>query len=175
MNESTTQFEHAGPDAGSIAAISTSSLLALHARILDELRERGVLRTANNPTGDLAEHLFCSQFGWQQAPNSEKGFDALDAEGVRYQIKARRLHRRNASRQLSAIRDLEGFDVLAAMLFDEQFRVLRAVLIPAAVVGAHSRYVAHTNSHKFLLRDAICCLPDVSDVTAAFAASGETC
>jgi hypothetical protein len=33
-------------------------LLTFHAKIADELRERGITRTANNPTGDLAEHLF---------------------------------------------------------------------------------------------------------------------
>ena len=37
---------------------------------------------------------------------------------IRDRIKGRRLHARNGSRQLSAIRDLDGFDMLAAVLFD---------------------------------------------------------
>ena len=37
-------------------------------------------------------------------------------------------------RQLSAIRDVEGFDALAAVLFDHQYRVFRAALIPGVVV-----------------------------------------
>lgn len=148
-----------------LGSTSTQALLALHAAILEELRNRGILRTANNPTGDLAEHLFCKAFEWEQAANSAKSFDAIDKDGLRYQIKGRRLHARNASRQLSAIRDLDGFDVLAAILFDEKFDVVKAVLIPAPVVRANARYIAHTNSHKFLLRDAVCIMPGVVDVT----------
>lgn len=154
--------------------LSVPQLLVLHARLLEELRSRGVLRTANNPTGDLAEYLFCKAFGWRQAANSEKSYDALDADGLRYQIKGRRLHPRNGSRQLSAIRDMDGFDMLAAVLFDEHYRVARAVLVPSAIVRAHSTYIPHTNSHKFLLRESICVLPEVIDITARLAGASLT-
>lgn len=143
-----------------------AELLALHVAIMEELRERDVLRSANNPTGDLAEYLFCAAFGWAQESNSAKAFDAKGGDGTRYQIKGRRIHRRNRSRQLSAIRDLSGFEILAAVLFDDEYRILRAALIPAAVVREHSTYIRHTNSHKFLLRDAIWDVPGVVDVTA---------
>jgi hypothetical protein len=59
-----------------LTLMTAAQLLALHAQIGEELRERGVVRSANNPTGDFAEYLFCAAFGWQQAPNSERGFDA---------------------------------------------------------------------------------------------------
>ena len=144
---------------------SVSHLLETHASIMDELRRRGVLRSANNPTGDLAEHLFCTAFGWEQAPNAEKGFDASDANSVRYQIKGRRLHKHNKSRQLSAIRDLNGFDVLAAVLFDDNYRVTRAALMPQKVVEQRSTYVPHTNSYKFILGDNMWDDPEVLDVT----------
>lgn len=143
-----------------------AELLALHVAIMEELRERDVLRSANNPTGDLAEYLFCAAFGWAQESNSAKAFDAKGGDGTRYQIKGRRIHRRNRSRQLSAIRDLGGFEILAAVLFDDEYRILGAALIPAAVVREHSTYIRHTNSHKFLLRDAIWDVPGVVDVTA---------
>lgn len=69
---------------------SIAEMLALHAAINEELRSRNVLRSANNPTGDLAEYLFCTAFGWEQEANSKKGFDAADSDGVRYQIVNRR-------------------------------------------------------------------------------------
>lgn len=140
-------------------------LLLLHSELLEELRERGVLRSANNPTGDLAEYLFCKAFGWDQANNSVKSFDAVDAENTRFQIKGRRLHARNKSRQMSAIRSLEGFDVLAAVLFDESYCVARAALIPTDVVKSESTYIRHTNSYNFLLRDSIWDILGVEDVT----------
>jgi hypothetical protein len=60
-------------------------LLALHARVSDELRSRGITRISNNPTGDLAEFLFCKASGWNQAVNSKTNIDALDSAGSRYQ------------------------------------------------------------------------------------------
>lgn len=99
---------------GRITRLSSKELLALHAKIADELRARGVTRTANNPTGDLAEHLFCTAFGWVRAGNSHPNVDAIGSDGLRFEIKGRRLTK-NRSRQLGAIRALDGehFDFLA--------------------------------------------------------------
>ena len=152
-------------DMNSLTVSSIAELLALHAAIMEELRERKVLRSANNPTGDLAEYLFCAAFGWAQANNSAKAFDATGLDGTRYQIKGRRIHLRNGSRQLSAIRDPDGFDILAAVLFDDDYRIKRAALIPAAVVRDHAKFTAHTNSHRFMLRDAIWDAAGVVDAT----------
>jgi hypothetical protein len=38
--------------------LSPPELLALHAIVADELRTRGITRSANSPTGDVAEYLF---------------------------------------------------------------------------------------------------------------------
>lgn len=146
--------------------LSLRNLLRLHADIMEELRCRSIVQSANNPTGDLAEFLFCRAFSWQQASISEKGFDAQDKHGRRYQIKSRRLHRHKASRQLSAIRDLEGFDVLAAILFDDHYRVSRAALIPNEVVRERCKFIRHTNSYKFMLTDDLWGDGRVRDVTA---------
>jgi hypothetical protein len=142
-------------------------LLALHARVSDELRARGITRSSNNPTGDLAEYMFCKAFGWPQANNSKANIDALGSDGTRYQIKGRRLTRFNKSRQLSGIRDLDGahFDMLAGVLFAEDYSVRRAAIIPHAAVVANAAYVKHTNSHKFYLRDDVWLAPGVIDVT----------
>jgi len=146
--------------------LTASELLMLHNAINEELRRRNILRSANGPTGDLAEHLFCVAFGWLLERNSAKAYDATDTvTGVRYQIKGRRIHSRNKSRQLSAIRDLSGFDMLAAILFAEDYSIMRAALIPASVVQDNSAYIQHTNSNRFFLRDKIWNEPGVIDVT----------
>lgn len=154
-----------------VKTLSVAELLVLHAQIGEELRERGVVRSANNPTGDLAEYLFCRAFGWQQAPNSVRGYDAIGPDGTRYQIKGRRIHRRNKSRQLSAIRDIEKghFQVLAAVLFDDDFQVMKAALVPVELVVERSTFIAHTNSNRFMLRDDVWSAPGVRDVTAEIA------
>src|SRR5207253_75591 len=74
-----------------LSELTPPELLALHAKLADELRTRGITRSANNPTGDLAEYLFCKAFGWNQAGNSHPNVDAIGTDGTRYQIKGRRI------------------------------------------------------------------------------------
>jgi hypothetical protein len=151
-----------------IADLTVPQLLVLHTQIGDELRKRGILRSANNPTGDLSEYLFCKAFGWNQAGNSHPNVDAVGTDGTRYQVKGRRITRFNNSRQLSAIRDLKGghFDFIAGVLFNEDYTVMRAALIPHAVALERAAFVERTNSHKFLLRDDVWNASGVRDVTA---------
>jgi hypothetical protein len=150
-----------------LSELTATQLLALHANLCDELRDRGITRSSNNPTGDLAEYLFCKAFDWTQAGNSHANVDAVDPDGRRYQIKGRRPTRRNKSRQLSAIRALHGghFDFLAGVLFNEDYTVQRAAFIPYAVTIARSKFVKRTNSHKFMLSDDIWNAEGVKDVT----------
>ena len=150
-----------------VSQLTPIELLKLHAQVAEELRSRGITRSANNPTGDLAEYLFCKAFGWRQSGKSNANVDAVDDDNVRYQIKGRRLTRHNRSRQLSAIRDLDGghFDYLAGILFSEDYGILRAAIIPRAVTESQATYVERTNSHRFLLRDNVWQAPGVRDVT----------
>lgn len=150
-----------------LAPLGAAELLKLHARVSDELRVRGITRSSNNPTGDLAEFLFCRAFGWSQAGNSNPNVDAVSPDGVRYQIKGRRITPQNGSRQMSAIRDLQGsnFDFLAAVLFDQDYSILRAAIISIEVVVARATFVPRTNSHKFFLRDDVVNMTGVRDVT----------
>jgi hypothetical protein len=147
--------------------LSVKELLKLHSDIGQELWARSIIRSANNPAGDLAEYLFCKAFGWDQAGNSEKGYDAVDTGRVRYQIKSVRMHRRRKSRQVSSLRNLDRrpFDVLAGVLFNEDYTVRRAALVPIETVEMNVSNSKHTNSHIFHLRDAIWDDPGVTDVT----------
>jgi len=148
-------------------SLSTRELLALYASLLDALRSRGVLRSANNPLADYAENLCERAMGWKLVKKSTAGHDAIDAEGRKVEIKARRITAENGSRQLSAIRaiELQRFDFLAAILFDREFGIIRAALIPFAIVKELGKLSAHTNSWRFILRDSIWELPGVEDIT----------
>ncbi|WP_026784414.1 hypothetical protein [Pleomorphomonas koreensis] len=147
--------------------LSAKELLRLHAGILDELRRREVVRSSNGPAGDYAELLFSRAFGWTLETNSSAGYDAVDDRRLRYQIKCRRVSARNPSRQLSALRNLlnDPFDILAAVLLDENFDVSRAALIPISTVIEKSVYTRHVNAHRFMLRDSVWAIPGVVDVT----------
>lgn len=148
--------------------MSVQELLVLHSQIGDELRNRNIVRTGNGPVGDYAEYLFAQAFGWTLQVNSASGHDA-EQDGVRYQIKSRRITAKSTSRQLGAIRRLpdKTFDVLAAVLFDSRFNVLKAILIPHDLVLQHAKHVAHTNSWRLMLEDRWWNIPGVQDVTDA--------
>ena len=159
-----------------VAHMSVTGLLATHGAIMDELRRRDVVRTSNNPVGDYGETLFARAFGWTLATNSALGYDAEDGDGVRYQIKCRRLTRPDGSRQLSAIRRLpdKAFQFLAAILFDETYAVSRAVIVPHELVTARARFIEHTNSWLFMLDDRVWDAPGARDVTAEMRAAAVT-
>ena len=143
-----------------LCANSIPELLALHVKIMEELGERNVLSTGNDLTGGLAEYLFCKAFGWNREKNSNKGFDATDTDGTRYQIKGRRARGEKIRRQMSGFSDLDRFDFLAGILFYEDYSIRRAGLIPVDVVRHNRR------GSKFFLRDKVWRIDGVVDVTA---------
>ena len=159
-----------------VTHLTPLELLRAHGAILDELRRREIVRSTNSPISDYAEVLFCRAFGWAREGNSASGFDATDAAGLRYQIKARRMTDALGSRQLSALRNLatNPFDQLAAVLFTSDFSVHRAALIPIAVVATRVRHSSHTNSDIFRLTDDVWGITGGIDVTEQLRAVANT-
>jgi hypothetical protein len=151
-------------------SLTTPELLQYYSRILEELRERKIIRTSNSPIGDYAEWLVSNQLGLTLMANSTSGHDAVDSSGLKFQIKGRRLTSHNKSRQLSAIRNLANhdFDFLIAVLFDEQVEVTKVVKIPHEIIGKYSQYRQHVNAHILVLRDDILSDPVVEDLTPQF-------
>lgn len=77
-----------------------SDLLKYFTDVLDELKQRGVVRTRNTPVADYAEWLVAQSLGLSLERNSRAGYDAMNAKKERFQIKSRRLDPSNKSRQL---------------------------------------------------------------------------
>ena len=150
--------------------MSLGQLLGLRAQLMREFRRRGVAGSGGNLTAELARFLFCSAYGWREAPRRERRFSAVGAEGMRYLVWGRRLHANRPSRHPPAIRDIGGYDTLAAALLDEDHRVLRAALIPHAVVLERSSFVRGTNSYRFALSDAVWRDARVVDATGSLRA-----
>lgn len=151
----------------SLVNLSVTELLATHSAVLDELRSRGVLRSSNNPTGDYTEWLVAERLGLRLSKNSEKGYDATDADEGRYQIKGRKLSSANGSTQLGVIRDLDKqeFDFLIAVVFETDWLVKFAVKIPHAVIEKLAQYRPHVNGHVLHVRPSLFEVAGVLDVT----------
>jgi len=143
-------------------------LLRLYAKVMRELRTRGVIRSSNNPVADLAESIAAKAFGLTLEPNSAKGFDGVCQSGKRYQVKGRRITPENRSTELSIIRNLDDnqFDFLLAIYFDEEFGIDAAYRIIHAAVAAHTTYSKHSNGHRFTMKEAIKTDHGCEDVTA---------
>lgn len=138
-----------------MSGLSTKELLSLHAEVSGEFRARGVCRSGNNPVADYAEGLVAKALGLELAKGSTTGFDATDSAGLRYEIKARRMTASSKATMLSAIRGLEmkHFDFLFAVVFNEDYTVRRAVMIPSETVEQIAKFRKHVNAHIVMLRD----------------------
>jgi hypothetical protein len=79
--------------------LRTEELLGLYCSVLRELRRRGVCKSSNGLPADYAEGLVVEALGLTLSPKSNKGYDATDNSGRRYQAKSRWLTPENASRE----------------------------------------------------------------------------
>ena len=158
---------------GLLNSLSVLELLSLHSEILTELRSREVIRTKNNPVGDYAEWLVSEALGMTLLSNSSAGADAIDADGMKVQIKARRVTPDNPSRQLSALRNYEAadFDYLIAVIFDEDYNVLDGYKIPHEVIRDYARHSDHVNARIINLKGAILADPRVTSIKESLAVS----
>lgn len=137
---------------------SLADLFTLYGFILDELTDRKVVRTRNQPLGDYSEWLVWHALNGEQSANkSEKSFDItadLDSEllaglgphegghlGARIQVKARSVSPVPKRHQLQTSPfHAHGFDFLALVLHEESdFSIRRAALLPIAAALAHAK------------------------------------
>jgi hypothetical protein len=146
-------------------ALTNAELLALSGGALAELRQRGVVRTANAPAGDLAERLVADAMSGELAPNSQKSWDVLvpatiaDTPAQRIQVKARVVtDPANAGqRQVSAFRSWDCESVMF-VLFDPIYQVRAAALVPVTIVREQSSHVEFTASDRVFATDAMLAL-----------------
>jgi hypothetical protein len=151
----------------SVNDTSTSDLLRNFGAILRELHRRGVVRSYNNPVGDIAEWLSAKAFGLTLETNSAKGHDAVDAHGKRYQIKSRRITAKNPSTQLGVMRDLAAkhFDYLLAIYFNEDFEISSAYLVEHGTVVKHALFSKAQGGHILHAKGALIADPGCRNVT----------
>lgn len=119
-----------------LEALSPLALIRLQTQVMDELTSRDVIHNPSQPVGDYATYLACKAFDLQREPPSTSGYDACDQEGLRYQIKFKRLLSPTDKRQLNTIKGLEHkkFDFLIGVLFNADMTIYRAALIPFDLV-----------------------------------------
>lgn len=154
-------------DSSQLCRLPVLDLLRLHASILSELASRGIVRTKNNPVADYAEHLVSKALSLTLEPKSNKGYDATDSNGRRYEIKTRREDPNRKTTLTSPIRDLEGkhFDELIIVLFAEDYTVKKAIQLPRRLVKKVGKYRKHVNGWVISLRASLWDAEGCTDIT----------
>jgi len=97
-----------------------------------ELRERDIIRTNNNPVGDIAEAIVASHYDGTRGSFIQAGWD-VKAAGERIQVKSLRQTATGKRRNLSPIRDAD-YDSVVVVIFDEDFRVTEGLKLAREVV-----------------------------------------
>ncbi len=149
----------------SLDALSIAELLRLNRGTVIELRNRGVVRTANSPAGDYAEWLVAKALGGELAPNSTKSHDVVTSDGERLQVKCRVVTDplKRSERQLSPFRSWDC-DAVIIVLFDERFDVRRMTRLPTGVVKAVARFQEHVRGNIVFATDELLSHPAAVEV-----------
>jgi hypothetical protein len=149
---------------------TVAELLAGYARTLAELRRRGVVRSNNAPAGDYAEWLVARALGGTLADTfSEKSWDVKLMTGDHVQVKTRVVSTPPSAGQLqtSPFRSW-AFDTAALVLLRaEDYYVVRAALVPVAVVKELGQWRQHVNGHVMMMNGRLLDHEHATDITEA--------
>lgn len=104
------------------------------------MKEAGIIRTNNSVVSDFGEHLCEQLLKLKLAPNSAKGYDATK-NGIKYQIKTRRLTAKNSSKQLGAFRDLDQklFDICLIVFLNEDYSIMGVWKVSHAMIQKYAK------------------------------------
>lgn len=141
-------------DTHGFTQLTSRDLLAMYARILDELLRRNLIRTRNAPAGDYAEALVARALDGTLKPNSTKSWDVTTAAGQRVQVKCRVLGpATRKSAHYSVFRSWD-FDIAVFVTFDQgTYEVLSATSLPAESVKGKARFSAHVAGAFLTIRN----------------------
>jgi hypothetical protein len=148
------------PPAFSPAELTSRQLLSAYSAILRELRERGVVRTYNNPIGDIAEEVVATYYGGERGSFSQKAWDVRTEAGERLQVKAMRVTAAGRRSKLSPIRSTD-YDAVVIVIFDEDFRVTEGLRVTREFVEANCSFNAHVNGWPISLSQKLRAHPEV--------------
>lgn len=161
-------------DSRPLADVSVPELLGRYASILAELRARGVVRTANAPLGDYAEHLAHRVYGGIIEGNSKKSHDIEAADGKLVQVKARTWGPATSPSAVFSVFRSFTFDVATLLVFDSAtYDLMWAREMTPDDVEAAARWSTHVNGYLLRVPVAQRLGTDVTErFRAALATSG---
>jgi hypothetical protein len=134
------------------------------------LRERDVIRTNNNPVGDIAEAIVADHYKGERGSFSQAGWDVKTKSGERIQVKALRKTSDNNRSNLSPIRDAE-YDSVVVVLFNEDFQVTEGLRLARPLVEELFDHKDYVNGRVIRITKKLRADPRVERVDFSAAAS----
>lgn len=146
-----------------LSKMPTRQLLALWAQALRELRDRGVVRTFNNPIGDIAEALVALHYEGERGSFSQASWDVRTPSGELLQVKGLRRTGAKARRNLSPVRS-DAYDAVIVVIFTEDLRVEQALRVPKAVVNDLFAWRDHVAGRVITVTRGLLDHPEVTEI-----------
>ena len=146
-----------------LSEMPTRQLLALWAQSLRELRDREIVRTFNNPIGDIAEALVALHYQGERGSFSQASWDVRTRRGELLQVKALRRTGAKTRRNLSPVRS-DGYDAVIVVIFAEDLRVEQALRVPQLVVNELFAWNDHIAGRIITLTRTLLDHPKVSRI-----------
>jgi hypothetical protein len=112
---------------------TTPELLGDFAAIMAELTVRDVIRTNNNPIGDIAEAVVADHYGGERGSFSQRGWDVKGPDGELIQVKSLRAMPGKQRTALSPISD-DDYDSVVVLIFNEAFQVTEGLKLTRGLV-----------------------------------------
>ena len=136
---------------------SDHELLIQYSELLDELKERGIVRSGNTVVSDYGEKIASEKLGLILEKPSTEGYDAHDEQGKRYQIKSRTWTKKHPTMQLGVIRNIESrpFDFLIVVIFNKDFSVRGMWITSIEIVKKYAKFSKHQNGHILVFNKEI--------------------
>jgi hypothetical protein len=103
------------------------------AAVMNELRMRDIIRTNNNPVGDIAEAIVAKHYEGERGSFSQAGWDVKTPDGERIQVKAIRSTPTTRRQNASPIRD-RAYDSVVIVVLDENFQVVEGLKLSRETV-----------------------------------------
>ncbi|WP_426045187.1 DUF6998 domain-containing protein [Citrobacter portucalensis] len=145
--------------------ITLSDALSRYSKAIKDLTGFGLQQ--GNIVGSLGEMLACKAMGLFPAASNTKGYDAVDVEGTKYQIKTR-IGVPGRAIQLGAVRDLNAAEFFIAVILSVEMQVVDAWLIPADVFERHARPSRHVNAWLLSLNSRVLSEPSIKNIMTFF-------
>ncbi len=151
------------------AGRTTPELFADWAAVMRELRVRDVVRTNNNPVGDIAEAVVHAHYGGERGSFAQAGWDVKTPDGERIQVKAMRTTETTKRRNASPIRDAD-YDSVVIVIFDEDFKLTEGLKLAREVVEDLFQHRDYVNGRIITVTHALRADPRVEIVDLSGAA-----